>query len=518
MSVAAQLLDAFNRLPTDEQKQAISDAEAILQGMVFTPQEGPQTDAYFSDADELLYGGQAGGGKSAFLVGYGLNEAIEGVIFRNGFKNLIDLENFAISLLGTDKGLSRQLHTISLPNNRSLEFASLEQPGSELDRQGRRRDFIGFDEATQMLKSRVLFVLGWAGSARAKRVRVVYGTNPPLSDEGNWLFGWFAPWLDLLFPNPAKPGELRWYVNNAEGDPIWVEGPGQWPRGDGEISTAKSRTFIPAKLDDNKFLRDTGYRAQLESLPEPLRSAVKNGDWMASRQDDAQQVLPSAWLRAAQQRWKPENSRQAMLALGVDVAGGGPDREVIAPLHVGNHFAEPIAHKGVDTKDGFATAGRIVAAQRNGAPIAIDMTGGWGGAAKTALKSSEVDAYGVVFSNASGGADPNSKIPFANMRAEMYWNFRLALDPKGTENIALPPGAALLAEGSAPRWNMKGGRLYIESKEEIKDRIGVSTDVLDAIVIAWHIRAKGIVKQMTKGPKSQPMVVAESDPYALDGI
>lgn len=521
MSVAAALLDAYYKLPPAEQKQVAADTEKILEKYPFTPQDGPQTEAYFSKADELLYGGQAGGGKSSFLVGYALNEAVEGVIFRNGFKNLVDLENFAVSLLGSDDNLSRSTHMIRLPGNRMVEFVSLEQPGSELDRQGLRRDVVGFDEVTQMQKARVQFVLGWLGSTRAKRTRVIFGTNPPMSDEGNWLFGWFAPWLDPMYPNPAKPGELRWFVNDKDGEPVWVDGPGLHDRGDGVESEAKSRTYIPARLDDNAYLRDTGYRRQLESLPEPMRSAVLKGDWLSGRQDDKFQVLPSDWLRAAQKRWKPENSRRPMVSLGVDVAGGGPDREVLAPLHVGNHFAEPVLHQGVDTKDGFATAGRIVSVQRNAAPITIDMTGGWGGAARTALKASEVDAHGVVFSETSNNVDPNTKtIPFANMRAEIYWMFRMALDPKSGEDIELPPGAKILAEGAAPRWKMQGGKLYVEAKEDIRKRLGASTDIFDAIVLAWHNRARGLVKQMRRmQPKAAwSATAAETDPYTVDGF
>ncbi len=75
-----------------------------------------------------------------------------------------------------------------------------------------------------------------------QRCRTVLATNPPLSDEGNWLITWFAPWIDPMFPKPAKPGQLRWFVNNPEGDPVWVKGPGAYDRGDGVISTAKSRT------------------------------------------------------------------------------------------------------------------------------------------------------------------------------------------------------------------------------------------------------------------------------------
>lgn len=517
MNTAEALLDAFNKLPPAEQKQAKADADAILDGLVFTPQDGPQTEAYFSKADELLYGGQAGGGKSAFLVGYGLNEAQEGVIFRNGFKNLVDLENFAVKLLGTDEFLTRQLHTFRLPGGRMLELASLEQPGSELDRQGLRRDFVGFDEATQMLKARVLFVLGWLGSTKAERTRVVYATNPPMSDEGNWLFAWFAPWLDPMFPQPARPGELRWFVNDKDGDPVWVDGPGTYDRGDGEMSDAKSRTYIPAKLDDNAYLRNTGYRKQLESLPEPMRSAVLKGDWLAGRKDNAYQVLPSDWLRAAQARWTEQGGKRPMIALGVDAAGGGSDSEAMVPLHAGNWFGRPQLHDGVDTKDGAATAGRIVAVQRNGAPIAIDMTGGWGGAAKQALREAEVDAHGIVFSGESGATDPNTKIPFYNLRAEMYWAFRLALDPNAGEDIALPPDARILAEGTAPRWKLQGGRILIESKDDIRKRLGSSTDVLDAIVMAWHIRSRGLLKQKQGKPAKWSGQVPESNPFAIDG-
>lgn len=520
MGVGAQLVELLDRLSEEDKAQVVTNVEQMVSRYKWLPQDGPQQDAYFSDADELLFGGAAGGGKSAFLVGYCINEGRNAVIFRNGLKAVNELENYAISVMGTRDGFSSQKHYFDLGQGRSLEFDSLEQPGSEQSWQGRRRDVVAFDEVTQQVKERVAFVMRWAGSAKPDaRTRVIFATNPPLSDEGNWLITWFAPWVDPLYPNPAKPGELRWFVNNDEGDPVWVDGPGQHDRGDGEMSTAKSRTFVPSLLADNKYLRDTGYRAQIENSPEPLRSALLNGNFMAARKDDQYQVLPSDWLRAAQQRWKPENSRKPMLSLGVDVAGGGPDREVIAALHTGNHFAEPLMHQGVDTKDGFATAGRIITAQRNGAPIAIDVTGGWGGAAKTALKASEVDAIGIAFSETTGGSDPNSRLLYANLRAEMWWSFRLALDPKSGDDIALPPGARILAEGSSPRWQLKGGKIYIESKEDIRDRIGASPDVFDAMVMAWHIRARGVVKQMRKSPNS-PIArnVPEANPFEVDGF
>lgn len=504
-------------LPEEAVQKIHSRAKATRPDARWFPQDGPQTAAYKSEADELLYGGAAGGGKSAFLVGYSLNEAQNAVIFRNGLKAVNELENYALSVVGSRDGFNSQKHFLDLGGGRSLEFDSLEQPGSEQFWQGKRRDVVGFDEATQMAKARVEFVMRWAGSAKeGTRTRVILATNPPLSDEGNWLITWFAPWVDPMFPTPAKPGELRWFVNNAEGDPVWVSGPGRHDRGDGEMSTAKSRTFIPALLQDNRYLRDTGYRAQIENSPEPLRSALLNGNFMAARKDHSKQVIPSDWVRLAQARWNPEHSKRAMLCLGVDVAGGGVDKEVIAPLHLGNHFGEPALHQGVDTKDGPATAARILTVQRNSAPIGIDMTGGWGGAAMGHLRQAEVDVMGLTFSHVTGALEPKMRVPYANLRTEMYWELRLALDPKSGEDIALPPGARLLAELTSPRWDLKGSKLHVESKDEIAKRIGGSTDISDALVIAWHIRARGITKRVEK--RKPQTDLGEADPFALEGF
>jgi hypothetical protein len=379
---------------------------------------------------------------------------------------------------------------------------------------------MAFDEAAQMTRQRVQFVLGWAGSAKeGARTRVIFATNPPLSDEGNWLITWFAPWLDPMFPNPAKPGDVCWFINNKEGDPIWVEGPGTYSRGDNVKSTAKSRTFIPSLLADNKFLRDTDYRSRVENMPEPMRSAMLNGNFMAARLDHAFQVLPSDWVRAAQARWTPDGANRAMISMGVDVAGGGKDREAIVSMHAGNWFSPIKLTQSVDTKDGPAVGGRIITHQRNGAPIGIDMTGGWGGAPRLFLTQAEVDVVSVTFSESSGAYDPQTKIPFGNLRAEMYWNFRLALDPHSGEGIALPNDARLTAEASTPRWKLQGGKIYVESKEDIRARLGgSSTDVLDALIIAWHIRARGLAKRKTGGRRVPQISVNDSDPFAVDGF
>lgn len=521
MTALDELLSRFTALSPQDQKSVLTDAERILQGRKWTPQEGPQTDAYFSAADELLFGGSAGGGKTDLLVGYALNEAHNAVIFRNGLDNVRDLENRAIAINGHRDGFSGQYHYWNLGDGRSLEFDSLEQPGSEQSWQGRRRDFMGFDEAAQQQKERVMFVQGWAGSAKAgARTRIIYATNPPLSDEGNWIITWFAPWLDPMFPSPAKRGELRWFINNREGDPIWVNAPGRYDRGDGVFSTAKSRTFVPSSLNDNRYLRDTNYRSRVEAMPEPQRSALLNGNFMAARLDHAWQIIPSDWIRAAQARWTERGRGNRMIAMGVDIAQGGPDRTAIARLHSNNWFDEPVVAEGVDTKDGPAVAGLVVQHQRFGCPVAVDMSGGWGGDARTQINQSGVEVIGLNFGSGSGGGDPDSGMLYVNLRADMYWEMKRALNPHSGENIALPPGQKILAEATSARWEPHGGKIKVEDKEEIRKRLGSSPDLWDAYVMAWHIRGRGLRRAAEKLGKLTPngrQQVMDGDPFEIDG-
>jgi len=194
------------------------------------PQPGPQTEAFFSDADLLLYGGAAGGGKSDLLCGLALTQHRRSVIFR---RQSTDLEGFWDRLLeispSNAKSDSNKKRLVT-DDNRLIECGHLENPGSELSWQGRPHDFIGFDEGAQLTAYKVNFVLGWLRSADGLRCRAVIGSNPPIGGDGQWLVEWFAPWLDPAFPNPAEPGELRWAItvgDRSEIRTVWVDGPGK---------------------------------------------------------------------------------------------------------------------------------------------------------------------------------------------------------------------------------------------------------------------------------------------------
>ncbi len=180
-------------------------------------------------------------------------------------------------------------------------------------------------------------------------------------------------------PGPCAAGELRWYVR-VQGETRWVAGPGRYEI-DGETYTSRSRTFIPARLSDNPYLDRTGYRAGLENLPEPLRSQLLKGDFLAGREDDSWQVIPSDWIAQAQARWQPGIPR-AMSSLGVDVAQGGADNSVLSPRH-GVWFAPLRTFRGVETPDGQTLAAQIFVAMRDNCIVVVDCGGGHGGGAMT---------------------------------------------------------------------------------------------------------------------------------------
>ena len=192
---------------------------------------------------------------------------------------------------------------------------------------------------------------------------------------------------------------------------------------------ALSCTFIPARLSDNRFLRRRRYEAQLMRLPEPLRSKLLHGDFLAGREDGANQVIPWAWIEAGAGALDAGRRRGVkMTTLGVDVAQGGADDTVLAPLH-GTWFAPLIKRRGIDTTNGPAVAALVVEHMRDGAQIVIDLTGGWGG---SALRPSGGAGHPGRAGGVLGGSRERTRdgqLSFLNERSEMWWKVREALEP-----------------------------------------------------------------------------------------
>jgi hypothetical protein len=492
----AELLDGLAKMAPPQRAAA---AQAIMEGtkqLRFVPLPGPQTDAYRCRADLLLYGGSAGSAKSALLVGLAVNEHTKSIIFRRESSQTDGLEAFGKEVIGTTASYNGTDHEWTWPEGgRTLKLAGMKEPGDWTKHAGRERDFIGFDEGAEFLESQVSSMLAWLRAEPGKRCRVVLASNPPRSAEGAWMIEWFAPWLDPKHPNPAAPGELRWCLM-WRGQTIWVEGPGEHEV-DGETVLAMSRTFIPASLKDNPYRDTPEYRARLQSLEEPLRSQLLYGDFGAGAEDDAWQAIPTAWVRAAQQRWTATPPVGIPLcAMGVDVAQGGGDDTVIAKRH-DSWYAPLIVEPGTNTPGGTDVAALVIKHRHDAAKPIVDVGGGWGADAHGHLMRNNVDSVAYMGVKATTKRSKDNVYRFTNTRSWAFWTFREALNPdqRGGSQLALPPDREMLVDLTTPRYRVKnagtnGAEIEIESKEKVCARLGRSPNKGDAVLMAWTDGAK----------------------------
>lgn len=515
-------------MPAEDKAVLRSSVSAAgLLNKPWLPQPGPQTEAYYSEAEETLYGGAVGGGKTDLAIGLASTAHERSLIFRAQSTDLDGLWDRLVEVLegriATNNSVKKKLRTT---DGRVIEGGHLELPGAERTWQGRPHDLIAFDEAAQLDELKVEFVMRWLRSTKpGQRKRVLFATNPPVpsikdgmlvdNGVGDWLLRWFAPWLDERYTLPAKSGEIRWCFMRREGErlaTVWVQGPGNYDpvtggrvenatQADlesGSIAVARSRTFIRSLLKDNVFLRNTGYAERMSGTPEPLRSMLLLGDFTVRGEDHPMQVIPTQWVLAAQERWEarqldPELKRLVMLVLFGDVAQGGADTSVLAPLFTTDYFGELRVVPGHKTPDGRSMGQLVLGERKHGAIVGLDGTGGWAGSTQQYLRDNHrIAAELVVSSHASMEWTKDMRFRFANLRSEMWWGFREALDPQNQFEICLPPDPRLRAQLTAPHWEPRGKLLYIESKDELRKRLGSSTDEADAVLGAWHLRGMAL--------------------------
>ena len=470
-------------------------AVSATSAMPWVPNPGPQGDAFRCEADELFYGGQAGGGKTDLLLGLALTAHRRSLILRRINKDAAKLVNRVELILGHRNGYNGQAQSWKLGEKR-IDFGGCELEVDKHRYKGEPHDLIAFDEGSDFLYSQYRFIITWLRSEDPEqRCRVIVASNPPLTAAGLWVIKHWAPWLDKNHPHPARPGELRWYLA-GETEDVEVDGPGPHEVR-GRMVRARSRTFIPGAVEDNPDYAHGDYVSVLESLPEELRRAYREGDFGVGQRDDDYQAIPTAWIEAAQQRWENKiPPKTAMTAMAVDVAPGGGDERVIC-WRYGGWFAPLEAKREVD-KTGRLTASEVVKHRRDRCPVIVDLGGGWGGDATIALKDNGIDVMafnGVVASNAR---TRDGKLKFRNKRAEAVWRFREALDPsqEGGSAVALPPDPELKADLASFRWELTVGGILIEDKAKVRERLGRSPDKGDAAVMCLSEGERAVEKQL----------------------
>ena len=491
---------------TEAEKKELYELLAIDK-RPWAPLPGPQLVAYESKADIVGFGGAAGGGKTDLACGKAITRHQKIMVLRRVGTELTGIIDRLTEIVGNKDGYNGQDKIWRMPrfDGKALqvEFGAVPNLGDEKKYQGRPHDLLVFDEAANFLEQQVRFLLGWLRSVDpAQHCQALLTFNPPTSAEGRWIVQFFAPWIDKkheLYPTP--PGVLRYAAMVPDPErgiskDMWVDGPEPFVLVDGkpcydfdpadyqptDVIKPKSRTFIPSRITDNPYLFGTGYMSTLQALPEPLRSQMLNGDFAAGMKDDPWQVIPTAWVDAAMARWKDLDRKPPMDSVGVDVARGGEDSTVIAKRH-DNWFDRLVEHPGSATPNGPKTAGLVIGEVRDHAPIHIDVIG-VGASPYDFLNETGVQVLGINVSEKSVSKDQSGRLGFYNMRSELWWKMRELLDPSNNKAIALPDDQMLAAELCAPLWSLRGDKIYVESREQIVDRVGRSPDRATAVILA----------------------------------
>jgi hypothetical protein len=161
--------------------------------------------------------------------------------------------------------------------------------------------------------------------------------------------------------------------------------------------------------------------------------------------------------------------------LGVDVARFGDDKTVIFPRQ-GLQAFRPAELRNSRTNE---IAARVMAAKVkwDSEMEFVDDTGGYGAGVIDALLQSGASPVGVQFA----GKAIDSR--YLNKRAEMWFLMAEWIKRGG----GLPRMPELVGELTVPTYYFKNGKFQIEEKDQIKDRLGRSPDLADALALTFAL-------------------------------
>lgn len=205
-------------------------------------------------------------------------------------------------------------------------------------------------------------------------------------------------------------------------------------------------------------------------------------------------LIKRVWCKSAVETAKKQELLAGSEAMGVDVANsergdkGAIARGKGAILHEVETFPCPNANKL-----GARVALEMSANKIDEQHVGVDVIGVGAGAVNELLRLT----YSVVQLNGASSAIPIDGMTeeFGNLRSQMYWKMRQDLQHA---RVGLPDDEELFQDLCTPLWFIRNGKIWIESKEDIKKRIQRSPNKGDAAVY-WNFVRDGAAAQASTG-------------------
>ncbi len=211
-------------------------------------------------ADEVLFGGAAGGGKSYGQLIDALVYALrypgsKQLLLRRTYPDLersLVLEHLKIFPLRHGYSYNSSTHRGAFANGSRLEFGYCDSEKDVYRYQGAEYDVIRFDELTHFTEFQYLYLLSRLRGVTSYPRSVRSSTNPG---------GVGHAWVKERFVDIGPPDQVHRVVDDR--------------------GNASTRIFLPSRITDNRPLMkgDPDYLNRLERLPERERKALLNGEW-----------------------------------------------------------------------------------------------------------------------------------------------------------------------------------------------------------------------------------------------
>lgn len=227
-------------------------------------------------------------------------------------------------------------------------------------------------------------------------------------------------------------------------------------------------------------------------------------------------VIPLAWVEAANERWKAQielqdhnwnwiegaktntwprwkwrDGREAkpVTSLGVDIARSDDGDKTSVARRQEMTVTQLDRYAVADTQPIVGYVSNLLE-RWVGSYAVVDVIGIGSGPYDQLRERFASRAIPFNASESSDAKDRSEELQFSNKRSAAWWHMRELLDPAFGSELALPPCDLLIGDLTAPRRGRmtSGGKLTVESKPEIRKRLGRSTDDGDAVVMAFYER------------------------------